>query len=57
MLFTFEMSSAHALEGVNGVAFFISIDEQLQYNRGCYFPHANYASLGLSLFVRLNINK
>jgi len=27
-----------------------SIDEQLQYNRGCYFSHANYASLTLCLF-------
>ena len=30
MLFTFEKSSAHALGGVNGVAFLISIDEKLQ---------------------------
>jgi len=25
------------------------IDEQLQQNRGCYFPLASYASLGFSL--------
>jgi len=36
--------------GVNGVAFFISIDEELQQNRGCCFPHASYASLGFALF-------
>jgi len=31
------MSSAHALGGGSGVASLISTDEQLQYNRGCYF--------------------
>ena len=36
MLFT-SASSAHALGGVSSVAFFISTDEQLQYNRVCYF--------------------
>jgi len=38
---------------VGGVASFITIDEQLKQNRCCYFPHANYASLGLSLFLGL----
>jgi len=28
----------NALESVNGVAFSISSDEQLQYKQGCYFP-------------------
>ena len=32
-----KQSSAHALGGVNGVASFITTDEQLQLNRGCGF--------------------
>jgi len=39
MLFTFENNRfAHALGGVSGVASFITTDEQLRLNRGCYFP-------------------
>ena len=44
-----QKSTAHALEGVNRVACFIFIDEQLQQNRGYYFPYANFAYLMLSL--------
>jgi len=33
----------------SGVAFFISIDEQLKLNRGCYFAYTSYASLRHSL--------
>jgi len=37
---------------------FISIDEQLQQNQGCCFPHAGFASWGLSPFFswQLTIN-
>ena len=44
MLFTFE-NRAPSLGDVSGVASFIGIDEQLQLNRGSYFPYADYASL------------
>jgi len=37
IVFTFEKSFAHALGGVRGAAFFISAEEQLQLNKGCYF--------------------
>ena len=33
------------LGGVSGVAYFITIDKQLQYNRGCYFRYTEYAVL------------
>ena len=39
MLLTFKKnSSAYALGGVSGEAYFTSTDEQLQKNRGCFFP-------------------
>ena len=37
--------------GVDSVASYIAIDEQLQNNRDCYFHHADYAFWGLSLFL------
>jgi len=42
MLFTFEKSFAHAIgeRGVSGVAFFIAIDKQLQFNQGCFHKQA-----------------
>ena len=43
-------SSAHALGVVFSLASFVTIDEQLQQNQGCHFPHAGCASWGLSLF-------
>jgi len=45
MLLTFEYSVPLMRSGVNRVAFLIFTDEQLQYNRGCYFPNAKYASV------------
>jgi len=45
--YTWQKSSAYRLEVVSGVASFITIHEQLQWNRGCFFPHANNASLWL----------
>ena len=52
MLFTFEYIAS-------GVALSFTIDEQLQYNWGCYFLHASSAFLGLFLrfivlWVRFN---
>jgi len=39
MLLTFEKnSSAYALGGVSGKAYISTTDEQLQKNRGCFFP-------------------
>ena len=53
MHYIWKKSSAHALVGVtvSGVAIFISIDEQLQLNWGCYFHHENYAYLGIYIFL------
>jgi len=34
----------YALGDVSGLAYFNTIDEHLQYNRGCCFPHARYVS-------------
>ena len=45
-----KLSSAPALRGISGVASFITIDEQLQENRGCYFSHDGCDFCGLSLF-------
>ena len=38
VVYIWKWSSAHALGSVNGVAYFIVTDEQLQQNHGCYFP-------------------
>jgi len=44
-----------AQELVHSLSSFITIDEQLQYNRGCYMPNAGYAFWGLSpLFKIIN---
>ena len=40
--------------GFSGVASFITMDKQLQENRGNYLPHASGASLGLSLQIKIN---
>ena len=40
----------NALEGLSGVASFITIDEQLQRNRGCDFLNAGFVSYGPSHF-------
>jgi len=37
--------------GVSGVTYFISIDEQLKYNRGCFFQDASHNYLELSFFL------
>jgi len=39
---------------ISDVASFTTIDEQHQLNRDCYFPHASYASLIFSPFLRLS---
>ena len=36
--------------GISGVAFYITIDEQLQSKRGCHFPHASTAVLPKDLY-------
>ena len=40
--------------GVIVVASFKTIDEQLQQNWGCYFPHAYHVSVGSTLFSQIN---
>jgi len=51
-VYIWKKSSAYALGGVNGVAAFILIDEQLQ-NLDCEFHHASFSSIGLSLFSKI----
>jgi len=58
MLLTFGKSSAHALLGVSGVASFITTDEQLQYNRGCFFSCRlcflkAFSFIGLVVFISI----
>jgi len=36
--FPISANNLQGLRGVNGMAFFISIDEHLQLNRGCFSP-------------------
>ena len=38
MLFTFEIEFCSCARDVSGVASFITSDEQLRQNRGCYLP-------------------
>ena len=42
--FACKKSLAYVFRGVNGVASFMTIDQQLKKNRGCYFPYARSAS-------------
>ena len=41
----------HAYGGVSNVAYFITVNEQPHYNRGCYLSQAGYASRGRSIFL------
>ena len=56
VLFTFQNIFAYVVGDVSGVASFITIDKQLQYNlnTGVYFPREGYASLGTVLFLKIN---
>jgi len=44
---------AHALGDVSGVAYFIAIAEKASIKLRLIFPHVSYATIGLSLFLRL----
>jgi len=50
VLFCLKENSTYVLGVVDGLESSMTINEQHQQNRGCYFSHASYASLGRFIF-------